>query len=224
MNLFMLYSDYFPVAIVLFTLPAANCQPTPVSKPGEGVNFNGADTPQLSVIFGPQTGLWPAHINSRETDWPSSGSNPTRSNQLFTSCSRYPGVTPFAARTSLKMRVMRRNRNFIAKTRAQPLDRADGRHIIRVASDGDGSINRTHKRSDGATGLKSITVAAKWRQNFISNMPRANQNVLRLAITEIKVAHIRSVLPNYTKMAGGNKSARRLTRKNPDKMQPHLTE
>src|ERR1035438_691601 len=91
------------------------------------------------------------------------------------------------------MRIIRRNRYLVNEARAQPLDSPSRSMVVWVTRVGVGAIQQTDERGDAATCLECVTMTSKRLQNLISDMSGRNSNVLRIANTEVYVAHIRAV-------------------------------
>jgi hypothetical protein len=135
-----------------------------------------------------------------------------------------PSVAPLAARASLVMRIIRRNRDLVHKRRAQPFDGADRRAVIRVARDRHHLVNRADEGSDRPASLKRITISPEGLCDSKSDVPGAKPHVLRIPHAKVDVAHIRTAFSQNAKMVIGHQASRWLARHKPNKSEPHTAE
>jgi hypothetical protein len=97
------------------------------------------------------------------------------------------------------------NWNLIGETRAQPLNDAHGRMIVRVAGDGHGLINGANEGRNSATSLERIAMPAKRLKNLKSNMPHGNSNMFSVADFKIDVTDIGAIRYQNTEVIHWNK-------------------
>src|SRR5438094_43392 len=121
------------------------------------------------------------------------------------------------------MRIISRNQYLVNESRAQSLDSAPRRLVVRVTRNGDGTVKRTDEQGDGATCLERVTVTPKLLEDFKSEMSSSNSNVLRIADTKIDVAHLRAIDSQDTEMVKRDEAARGFAGHNFDEAQQNFT-
>jgi hypothetical protein len=120
------------------------------------------------------------------------------------------------------MRIVRRHCDLVNEAGAQSLDGPPRCLIVRITGNDNGVINGKNEWRDGPAGLKGVTMTTKRLLNPKSNVACADSNMVRIADAKIDMTDLRAVGSHYKEFVRRHKTARRLTRHNPDKSQRHL--
>jgi hypothetical protein len=121
------------------------------------------------------------------------------------------------------MRIVRRNSNLIRETGAQPLNCANGRVVVRIASNDNLPGNGSNKWRNGAARVERERVATERLKNLESDVPGAEANVLSISDSKIDVTNVCAVCTQDAEMIRRDKAAHRIAWNDLDKPQSHLS-
>jgi len=120
------------------------------------------------------------------------------------------------------MRVVRRNGNLIHKPGAKSLNGANGRYIVRVASDDNSSGDGANKRTKSAARVQGVTVPAKWLKNLEADVPGTDTNMVGVAHAKTDVSNVGAVLAHNAEVISRDETALWIAGNNLDEPQSHL--
>ena len=117
--------------------------------------------------------------------------------------SRFPPEPFLTAHTALIRRLMRRHLNFVNKVSPKFFNGPDGGEVVRIGRDDDRLINRANERRDGPTCLTGKSPSPKWARDLVTDMSRAQYNVICVADSKIDMADRQAFWIQNMKMIDG---------------------